>query len=237
MADISQIEINGTVFNIEDAEIKDKVDQFTDYYNYDKIWYNPFTDLNHKHAHAAVGDSVQLCAMDEENSTIGRSLNIWGDTGNFRNDKLDFSTGTTTTLGYVPLSKYTTRKSYESSTSSSLFTPASGYKVDYLRLQRWGQVVQFSLRLTHTNAISVPANGNISNLTLGTLNSANWRPTQTAYLHSYGDNAGQLWGYLTKEGTVVLTAAEGYGTTTRSISASLSIDLNSVYITPMTNNY
>lgn len=75
MADISQIEVNGTVFNIEDAVAKDEVDQFTDYYVTGDAWIDPNTGLSHDHAHAVLHPSVSLYAMDGE-SVLGRSLNL-----------------------------------------------------------------------------------------------------------------------------------------------------------------
>ena len=179
MANINQIEVNGTIFNLEDAEIKDKINQFTDYYGSTNFGTN---ELSYEHAHTFIGDSVLIYTKNEGDNS-GWEIALWGDTGNFRANKLDPSENTRTTLGYIPLSEYQTRNSYAYTTDKTLFNPVAGYSVNYLRMRRWGQVVEFQIRLTHTSAISVSATGRLtSNLTLGVLKDANWRPAQTAYL-------------------------------------------------------
>lgn len=238
MSNINQIEINNTVYNIVDAKTKNKSNKLLEYYRKDVSagltgWVT--NKVKNDHGTISFKNGVGLTTKE------GYSLNLWGDTGNFRYDKYDFENETYTTLGYIPLQNVASRKSYQETTDTTLFTPASGYAINYLRLRRWGQIGEFSIRLTHTNSISVPAAGKLSSfLTLGTLASA-WRPADIAYVHSYGDNAGPLWGYLHSNGSLVLTAAEATGAA-RTIAASTSsspnyLDLNGVYIIAMTNQY
>ena len=241
MPNISQIEINNTTYHLVDAKTKDKIENFSEYYRWNTppSTTNSQNFLNKEHGHIDFATGVGLVTGKEtENCAYG--LNLWSDTGNFRYDKYNFEDGTYATLGYIPLSNKATSYCYETTTDTALVTPKTNYGVNGLWLTRWGQIAVIRVRFTHP-AISVPVEGRLSaGISLGTLNSA-WRPLNTSYLHSFGDQAGQAWGYLTSGGDMVVTAFEATGVA-RTVAASTSsspntIDLCGTYIINMTNNY
>lgn len=93
---------------------------------------------------------------------------------------------------------------------------------------KYGNIVLLHIRWTNKAAISVPASGNITNLTIGTLLAA-YRP---AYQHagwSHGDNAGAAWYSVGTNGNIGLGACEGTGAA-RTIAAGTVFEFHSTFI-------
>lgn len=95
---------------------------------------------------------------------------------------------------------------------------------------QYGKVAQIVIAWTNKNAISVPAHGNISNVTIGTIVSGK-RPAMSSNGQSHGDNAGPAWYGITTGGVVQLGAVEGTGTA-RTIDAGTTFRLHATYILP-----
>lgn len=95
---------------------------------------------------------------------------------------------------------------------------------------QWGEIAQLYLQWTNKNAISVPANGNIGNLNIGTL-VAGKRPKILSSAMSSGDNAGASWYNIGTSGAIGLGAVEGTGTA-RTIAAGTTFNLYSTFILP-----
>lgn len=95
---------------------------------------------------------------------------------------------------------------------------------------RWGKVCQLAITWKNDSAISVPASGNITDVTVGTLVEG-LRPAITAGGQSNGDNAGQAWYYVNASGTVVLGAVEGTGEA-RTIAAGTTFNMYAQLILP-----
>lgn len=97
-------------------------------------------------------------------------------------------------------------------------------------VKTWGKVAQLYINWTNKAAITVPASGNISNVTIGTV-AEGLRPAILTAAHSYGDSAGAAWYYVSPNGTVQLGAMEGTGTE-RTIAANTTFNLLCTYILP-----
>lgn len=237
MADVSQIEVNGTTYDIIDAVSTNDYNELNKYFRWkSSTLIDEYIDMKNDPSNTArivLTGSTSLCIKDDNNIY---ALNMWGDTGNIRYDKWNFNTETTTTLGYIPLNSNSTTNSYEYTNNTSLVTiNTSGYSVGWVHLYRWGCIAKISISFNHPDiTITIPANGKLSSAAqIATLASA-WRPAQMTYLHSYGDNFGQAWGYLNTNGIIALTAAEARGAQWTSTGA---FQLSGVYVLPMTSNY
>lgn len=238
MADVNQIEVNGVVYDVYDAIAQNSISDFNDWCAKYLTEHVSAQTTSSQHGRIALETSLSL-GTGGWPSKPSYALNIWADTGNIRYDQYDHSTSTTTTLGYVPLSSYSTRNSYDyTTTTSSIISFSSGWTVDGNAYAiRWGNVVTIILPQKYSSTISVPADGRLSSkIQIGTL-TTEYRPNQTAYMHSWGDNAGQAWGYVDSTGKVYVTAFEGLGGSTRTISANTRVTLCSTYILPVTNNF
>lgn len=95
---------------------------------------------------------------------------------------------------------------------------------------RWGKVCQLAITWKNDSAISVPASGNITDVTVGTLVEG-LRPAITAGGQSNGDNAGAAWYYVNANGNVVLGAVEGTGEA-RTIAAGTTFNMYAQLILP-----
>lgn len=97
-------------------------------------------------------------------------------------------------------------------------------------VKKWGRVVMLSITWTNKAAISVPASGNIGNLTIFTLN-LGYRPAWDHVAHSHGDNAGAAWYWVGANGNAQLGACEGTGAA-RTIAAGTRFDFHTTFLTP-----
>ena len=96
--------------------------------------------------------------------------------------------------------------------------------------KKWGRVVTVNITWTNKAAVSVPANGNITDFVIFTLNEG-YRPAWVHVGHSQGDNAGAAWYYIATSGAVQLCACEGTGTA-RSIAAGTTFNFVTTFLTP-----
>lgn len=94
----------------------------------------------------------------------------------------------------------------------------------------WGKVCQLVINWTNKTAITVPASGNISNVTIGTI-AEGLRPAILTAAHSYGDSAGAAWYAITNQGAVQLGAVEGTGAA-RTIAAGTTFNLCAQFLLP-----
>ena len=92
-----------------------------------------------------------------------------------------------------------------------------------------GNIVSLHIIWKNKNAISVPANGHIGDITIGTLKDA-YRPAVAASGESHGDNAGAAWYSAWPGGGVSLNAVEGTGTA-RTIAAESTFSFYATYVT------
>ena len=122
-----------------------------------------------------------------------------------------------------------TAKDIDTSTVSKFFTVNStNATISNARYIRRGNVVQLFITWTNKSAISVPANGNITNVLVGTL-LTDKRPLMTTAAHSIGDNAGQCWYRVDTDGTIDLSAVESTGAA-RTIVKDSTFHISCTYI-------
>lgn len=105
---------------------------------------------------------------------------------------------------------------------------SSNATITVAEFARWGKVAQLHIAWTNKSAISVPANGNIGNVTIGTL-VAGKRPIYSHAAWSHGDNAGAAWYNFNAAGAIGLGACEGTGAA-RTIAANTRFDLYTTFI-------
>lgn len=120
------------------------------------------------------------------------------------------------------LTTYSAASIITANTGSATITSAAA--------RRWGKVVQLSINWTNDSAITVPATGNISNVTVGTI-AEGLRPAILSAAHSYGDSAGAAWYYVATNGTVQLGAMEGTGAE-RTIAAGTTFNMLCTFVLP-----
>jgi len=111
-------------------------------------------------------------------------------------------------------------------TVSNVITAASGITISRADYAVWGKLAQLFIQFKRSSAISVPADGNFTDITVGTLVSGK-RPT--IYTTCVGAGSPQAWGYISSNGSVVLTALEGTGAT-RTVAANTTLELYATYI-------
>ena len=96
-------------------------------------------------------------------------------------------------------------------------------------LLKFGRVVLVRIRYKLKSALSVPASGNITNVTVGTI-AAGYCPAQWTGGYSVGDDAGAAWHSIAADGVVTLGACEGTGSA-RSISTDTVFVCTATYLT------
>ena len=79
-----------------------------------------------------------------------------------------------------------------------------------------------------SQAISVPANGNITDFFIGTF-AAGYGPPDEIHGVSSGDGAGAAWYYIGTSGQLQLGACEGTGSA-RTIAANTAFDFHAVWV-------
>lgn len=92
----------------------------------------------------------------------------------------------------------------------------------------YDKIAQLYLQWKNVNAISVPASGNITNITIGTLVSGK-RPAILTGGWSNGDNAGAAWYNISTGGSITLGACESTGAA-RTIAAGTAFSCYATYI-------
>lgn len=119
----------------------------------------------------------------------------------------------------------------DTSTASDFFTVYSSNATisNFAVCAIYGKVAQVSFNWKNVNAITVPASGNISNITIGTLKTG-YRPLNASVGWSNGE-ASAAWYNINSSGVVTLNALEGTGAS-RTIAASTEFRFSTVFILP-----
>lgn len=113
-------------------------------------------------------------------------------------------------------------------TVADYITLASGWNCSALSAVKVGRVVQVRMDLTYNADISVPATGNITDLTIGTVKT-DWWPVVTAIFGSWGNGAGSTHGMINTSGAMILCAFGSTGAA-RTVTAGTAIHVVSTYI-------
>lgn len=92
----------------------------------------------------------------------------------------------------------------------------------------WGRICMISITWKNVESISVPADGNIANVVVGTL-LAGLRPAIITDAHSHGDSAGSADYRIEADGTIQLGGVNGTGSA-RTIAAGTTFNLFAQYI-------
>lgn len=233
MSNISQIEINNTTYNLIDAVATNTIDRLQDYFCTTDPYLTPYSS---DHARFFIGNSIALSTGKYDEDYPLYRINMWDDTGNIRNDKYDETTGELTRRGYIPLTKNPTKTCVSSVVgASSVITAGSGITITGGGVQTWGQLVKMSLAFKSSSAINDPLGGNISNVTVGTIQEK-YRPAIEQGLRSNGDAFGGAWGNIAPNGTIHLCALDGRNAAF-SVAANTVIHLGGIWIAAMDNNF
>lgn len=115
-------------------------------------------------------------------------------------------------------------------TASSIITAASGITISAAEYCQWGKVAQLQITWKSSNTISVGADGNAANVTIGTIASGK-RPKINSAGTSYGDNGGPAFYLLGAGGSLQLGACGGTGAT-RTIAANTTFNCHITYLLP-----
>ena len=110
-----------------------------------------------------------------------------------------------------------------------IITAGSDVTITGAKLVVWGMIAMLEVDWKNNNAITVPAYGNIANVSVGTIESK-YRPASFTALHSHGDDAGAAWYSLRTDGVLALGAMEGYGSASRTIAAGSMFKAFGTYI-------
>lgn len=120
-------------------------------------------------------------------------------------------------------------ETFVSSTIADIITAGSGITISTARFARWGKIAQVSVAFSVGNAISIAANGDCTNFTVGFL-TADKHPAVTHYgLLGYGDANGCAIGQLTTAGAINVREFNATGAA-RTIAAGTTIRLTAVYL-------
>lgn len=93
---------------------------------------------------------------------------------------------------------------------------------------KWGKVAQIHLEMKTTNAITIPANGNIVNVTMATLLNA-YKPANYTVAYASHDNSGFMTFGISTDGSIQLCGADSRGES-YTIAANSVITLNATYL-------
>lgn len=118
----------------------------------------------------------------------------------------------------------------DTSNVSGVFTKESSVTIRWFRCTKWGNVVSASMSWYTSQAISVPANGKITDFFIGTF-AAGYRPPGPGEAHgtSSGDSAGAAWYYIGSNGQLWIGACEGTGSA-RTIAANTAFDFHATWV-------
>ena len=122
--------------------------------------------------------------------------------------------------------------SNDSGTSvSDIIVASSGVNISFAGLSKFGNVVQLDVNFSFNSDISVPASGNFTDITVGTINQ-NYRPPMPTAWITYGNNAGFASGIINSssaDGSLILSACEGTGAA-RTIAAGSVFQARATYV-------
>ena len=114
----------------------------------------------------------------------------------------------------------------QSSSYSTYFTPASGITVNWFGYSSWGKVVCVVMSWKSSSAISVPADGNITDKDIGTFASSIRPPME---IHGVSSGDPQCWYWFGTNGVLKVGAFEGNGAA-RTIAANTNIDFYATWV-------
>ena len=118
-----------------------------------------------------------------------------------------------------------------STTITDIITANSAVTITAANWKRWGRIANLAINFKNVNAITnVPANGNITNVTVGTLK-AGYRPLWVTAATSNGDGQGPCFYTISNNGTITLCVCAGTGAS-RTIAADTVFTLRVTYIVP-----
>ena len=117
---------------------------------------------------------------------------------------------------------------YSSSTISDIITPGSNVTISQAVFIRQGPVGQLYINWSNKTAISANADGNITNVRVGTL-LEQAKPLTVTTATSYGDNGGPAFYYLGADGSIDLGAIGGTGAA-RTMATGWAWQLGTTYI-------
>lgn len=155
--------------------------------------------------------------MDNNGNWVQNGLNLYVAKDGTPTVSLDQPNAWCKALGYT-----------DTNNVSGVFTKESSVTIRWFRCTKWGNVVSASISWYTSQAISVPANGNISDFFIGTF-AAGYRPPAEIHGTSSGDNAGAAWYYIGSSGQLQLGACEGTGSA-RTIAANTAFDFSAVWV-------
>lgn len=116
-------------------------------------------------------------------------------------------------------------------TNNQIITIGSNFTLIGTYYAQWGKLAMLQVVVALKADLSVPASGNITDKTVGTVASGK-TPRFATVVRSWGNNSGAAWGYLNNAGALVLCAVEGTGAA-RTISKTDSrFDLCATYLLP-----
>lgn len=116
---------------------------------------------------------------------------------------------------------------YGTTSYSGILTPTSGVTIHSFAYAEWGKIATLYLSWSRNSTISVGADGNITNATIGNLAAA-YRPWTASTGTSYGDNGGPAFYLLSTDGNIQMGAVGGTGAA-RTIAAGTQFQLGIVY--------
>lgn len=114
----------------------------------------------------------------------------------------------------------------QGSNYSTYFTPASGITVNWFGYSSWGKFVSVAMSWKSSSAISVPADGNISDKDVGTFASSIRPPME---IHGVSSGDPQCWYWFGTNGVLKVGAFEGNGSA-RTIAANTNIDFYATWV-------
>lgn len=118
--------------------------------------------------------------------------------------------------------------SYITTIASIITVNSSNATITSAKWLQFMHIGMLEIDFTNKNAISVPANGNIGDIVIGTVVSGK-RPALNAHPVSNGDGAGAAWYHLSTAGNLSLAACEGTGAA-RTIAAGTAFNVAVTYI-------
>lgn len=155
--------------------------------------------------------------MDNNGNWVQNGLNLYVAKDGTPTVSLDQPNAWCKALGYTG-----------TSSTSGVFTKESSVTIRWFYCTKWGNVVSACMSWYTSQAISVPANGNITDFLIGTF-AAGYRPPAEIHGVSSGDGAGAAWYYIGTSGQLQLGACEGTGSA-RTIAANTAFDFHAVWV-------
>lgn len=156
--------------------------------------------------------------MDNNGNWVQNGLNLYVAKDGTPTVSLDQPNAWCKALGYT-----------NTDSTSGVFTKESSVTIRWFHCTKWGNVVSVSMSWYTSQAISVPANGNITDFFIGTFAAGYRQPGGETHGVSSGDSAGAAWYYINSNGQLQLGAVEGTGSA-RTIAANTAFDFYAAWV-------